>query len=180
MKIFISPCSPAKQLLFVLVLPTLLLSSCKKYEDDDYWFTLKKPEKRLPEFYTMKEFSVNGADSIPFFEARYGKGFYLDFTKTRVPGSRDYYIYVYDPSGTKIGSGGWWLETYSNNKGDDRLYFILGSNIYGNFYATNLVVRKLTKRELNLTDEKQKFSANDTITADIPFYISVKFIRHDP
>jgi len=142
----------------LLLLPLLLLS-CKKYEDDDYWFTLKSPEKRIIGFYKLTECSVNGADSIPYFEKRYGKDFIIEFSKSRLPGSSSKIIYIYNQSNQRIGSGSWELKQWSGSNDKDRLNFTLGDNKIGYFYCSNPVVKKLTNKEINLIlDETYKFN----------------------
>jgi len=51
----------------VIMIVIMLSSSCKKYEEDDYWITFRKPLKRILGKYHLKELilnSINYTDSI--------------------------------------------------------------------------------------------------------------------
>jgi hypothetical protein len=54
-------------LLTLLVLSVFQINSCKKYEEDDYWITFRKPVKRILGNYHLKELilnNINYTDSI--------------------------------------------------------------------------------------------------------------------
>jgi hypothetical protein len=51
----------------LLILSTIIISSCKKYEEDNYWITFRKPVKRILGNYHLKELllnNINYTDSI--------------------------------------------------------------------------------------------------------------------
>lgn len=158
----------------LLLLPLLLLT-CKKYEDDDYWFTLKSPFKRLYGKKRMVEFTVNGADSIPFFEKRYGKGFYVDFTKAADPGSGTPILYIYNKENQRIDHGRYQFDGSSSVY--DRLFLDFGT--YDNFFYTNLPIKKLTTHELILQGQKKQFNGADSIDSPLPLNLCIKFISID-
>jgi hypothetical protein len=71
-----------KKLLVLMGLTLILFSGCKKYPEDEAFIHLKRPEKRLKKYpeWEITEYSVNGADSIPYINSKV----YVDFALNKI------------------------------------------------------------------------------------------------
>jgi hypothetical protein len=153
-----------KLLLLTLIICIALTWSCKKYEEDDYWFTLRTPLNRIKGNKRLVEATYNGENLLPIYRNMFGPH-YFEFTDKSLNKGKRYYIYMRDSLTNKIICEGWWktvnadnvvLQTFFND--DEYL-----SNTCLGEYDTNQVnfvkggrITKLSRKEL-WTESSGKF-----------------------
>jgi hypothetical protein len=104
-----------KKLLFVtLLICTALPWSCKKYEEDDYWFTLRTPLNRIKGNKRLVEATFNGENLLPIYRNIFGPH-YFEFTDKKLNRGKRYYVYVRDSLTNKIKCEGWWKTENAND-----------------------------------------------------------------
>ncbi len=158
-------------------LALVILAGCKKYEEDDYWFTLRSINKRLVGKKELVECTYNGADSMAFFK-RYFGDFYFDFSGDKKDQYGTPYLYVYSKSSNELlnvyGESKW---AFEHNKTFDDISVTLRLNDNEEFRMFG-TIKKLTKDEMHL--DAANFPFEQTATPLNPNNkLSLKFRKYE-
>ncbi len=65
-----------KKILIYLIVITAIASSCKKYEEGPL-ISFRSPLKRIYGYYYLESYTINGIDSLKFFNDSMGSSFYF-------------------------------------------------------------------------------------------------------
>jgi hypothetical protein len=105
-----------KLLLLTFIFCIALPWSCKKYEEDDYWFTLRTPLNRIKGTKRLVEATYNGENLLPIYRNIFGPH-YFEFTdESLVKGGERYYIYIRDSTTNNRLCQGWWHLNFDGEK----------------------------------------------------------------
>jgi hypothetical protein len=164
---------------FILLASILLLSfsGCKKYEEDDYWFTLRSINKRLVGKKELVECTYNGADSMAFFK-RYFGDFYFDFSGDKKDQYGIPYLNVYSKGSNELlnveGDSKW---AFDHGKTHDVVTITLILNDTEQFNMSG-TIKKLTKNEMHL--DAGNFPFVQTATAlNLNNLLTLKFKKYE-
>ena len=164
---------------FLLITSVIMLgfSGCKKYEEDDYWFTLRSINKRLVGKKELVECTYNGADSMAFFK-RYFGDFYFDFSGDKKDQYGVPYLNVYSKGSNELlnveGDSKWAFE-HNKTFDDISINLKLNNNEQFRMFGT---IKKLTKDEMHL--DAANFPFEQTATPLNPNnLLTLKFIKYE-
>ena len=162
-----------KLLLLTLITCVALPWSCKKYEEDDYWFTLRTPLNRIKGNKRLVEATYNGENLLPIYRNMFGPH-YFEFTDKRLNRGKRYYVYVRDSITNNIICEGHWMFYYLGDKFSSIETFFNNDNYIKNSclgeYSQSQVllvgvgeITKLSKKELwiRTTNKQIKFIENE-------------------
>ena len=68
--------SSMKRIIFMLIGITTIITSCKKYEEGPC-ISFRSPLKRIYGYYNLSSYTINGVDSLTFFNDSMGSSFYF-------------------------------------------------------------------------------------------------------
>jgi hypothetical protein len=159
-----------KNMIQLFLFSSLLLSSCHKYDDDDYLFTLQTPERRVDGKKVITEYTIDGADSTSYFKRHWGD-FYIQFNRMKTSYNR---INAYSLSTGKKVAGGLWQFDANSNK-TDKFHFNISSFVDQFDYSPpTLSVKKLTKNEFILEGDVYKPNLSDSIESPVKLSVRIK------
>jgi hypothetical protein len=152
-------------------------SGCKKYEEDDYWFTLRSINKRLVGKKELVECTYNGADSMAFFK-RYFGDFYFDFSGDKKDQYGIPFLNVYSKGSNELlnveGDSKWEFDHGKTSDGIS-IRLKLNDSVQCNIHGA---IKMLTKDELHIFGHNYEFNVIPNVS--IPAYpLSLRFKRYE-
>lgn len=165
----------------LILLASILLvsfSGCKKYEEDDYWFTFRSIHNRLVGKKELVECTYNGADSMAFFK-RYFGDFYFDFSGDKKDQYGTPYLNVYSKGTNELlnveGDSKW---AFDHGKSSDAIHITIKFNDTLYVDLTYLSIKMLTKDELHISGHCLGLKTKAINTPPFP-YISLRFKKYE-
>lgn len=160
---------------FLLITLVIMLgfSGCKKYEEDDYWFTLRSVKNRLKGKQHLVEYTIDGKDSLQFFKDYYGD-FYIEFSHEALSSNGKKLTLHKAIDDQQIGSG-WWTFNESIENHATNIIFATDYLDVSIYSSPKLRIKKLTKDEFHLEGNTTKINSLYSNKDSISHQIIIKF-----
>ena len=123
-------------------------SGCKKYEEDDYWFTLRSVKNRLKGKQHLVEYTIDGKDSLQFFNNKYGDC-YFEFSQESYTANTQKLTVYKAIDNQKIGIGNWSIKDNNQNKAT-HIGFLTKYQDKVFYSSPYFEIKKLTKDEFHM------------------------------
>jgi hypothetical protein len=171
-----------KLILFTLITCIALTWSCKKYEDDTYWFTLRTVRQRIEGKKEMVMYNFGNIDLMPQWHNRLGD-FYLDFTTEKYnphSSAAGFKLMAYNKaSDSLVCEGQWWFSSdkyipFHLDCLDDYSTLPLPKNIRG---GEGKIV-KLSNKEMWLKGEGYDPAQGWDPQIGIPTPVEIRFVQY--